>query len=106
MTRPDRQECLPGFGILRLMQACDHIIIGGGILGLASADAIARELAPRRMVVLEKEPDVALHQSGRNSGVLHSGIYYKPGSLKAQTCREGREAMERFCRHEGIELRI
>lgn len=85
---------------------CDHIVIGGGIVGLAAARAIVRDLHSRRLIVLEKESNVGLHQSGRNSGVLHSGIYYKPGSLKAITCRDGREEMERFCRDEGIALRV
>jgi L-2-hydroxyglutarate oxidase len=83
------------------------LVIGGGIVGLATAHALA--IGPRppgRIVVLEKEQDVALHQSGRNSGVIHSGIYYKPGSLKAQTCREGRLALMDFCTEEGIPFRI
>lgn len=81
----------------------DIAVIGGGIVGLATAWALSEE--GRRVVVLEKEGDVALHQSGRNSGVLHSGIYYKPGSLKAQLCREGRAAMAAFCREEELPFR-
>src|SRR5206468_5830919 len=78
----------------------DVAIVGGGIVGLTSAWALSAE--GQRVVVLEKERDVALHQSGRNSGVLHSGIYYKPGSLKAELCREGRAAMAAFCRDEAL----
>jgi L-2-hydroxyglutarate oxidase len=73
------------------------VIIGGGIVGLATAYHITRRLPDYEVVVLEKESKVAAHQSGRNSGVLHSGIYYKPGSLKANYCREGKRMMEEFC---------
>ena len=71
------------------------VVIGGGIVGLATARALSSRGVT--VVVLEKEAAVATHQSGRNSGVLHSGIYYRPGSLKAETVRAGREAMLRFC---------
>ncbi|MBC22481.1 MAG: L-2-hydroxyglutarate oxidase [Phycisphaerae bacterium] len=78
------------------------VIIGGGILGLASAHRIL-ELVPRADVtVIEKEPTLAHHQTGNNSGVIHSGIYYKPGSLKAINCRRGKAAMEAFCTSRGI----
>jgi L-2-hydroxyglutarate oxidase len=80
----------------------DLAIIGGGILGLATAYQYTQRYPGRRLVVLEKEPQVARHQTGRNSGVLHSGIYYKPGSLKAVNCRLGKKAMEAFCASEGI----
>lgn len=78
----------------------DTAVIGGGILGLAAARSIGlRSDAP--VVVLEAEPCLATHQTGHNSGVIHSGLYYKPGSLKAQTCARGREAMYAFCeKHE------
>jgi (S)-2-hydroxyglutarate dehydrogenase len=84
------------------MPACDLAVIGGGIVGLAAAYQFTRRLPGRRVVVLEKEARVAAHQTGHNSGVLHSGIYYKPGSLKAATCRAGKKAMEAFCAAEGI----
>jgi L-2-hydroxyglutarate oxidase len=84
----------------------DVAIIGGGILGLATAFEITREYPGRRVVVLEKERDLAHHQTGHNSGVLHSGIYYKPGSLKASNCRAGKKAMEEFCKAEGIAYEI
>jgi L-2-hydroxyglutarate oxidase len=84
------------------MPTFDLAVIGGGIVGLATAYRFTRRFPGRRVVVLEKESGVAHHQTGRNSGVLHSGIYYKPGSLKAVTCRAGKKAMEDFCRDEGI----
>ncbi len=81
----------------------DVIVVGAGIVGLATAYKLTeRGLTVR---VLEKEPGVARHQSGRNSGVLHSGIYYKPGSLKARTCVDGRRQMERFCDEHAIPWR-
>ena len=81
--------------------AYDAAVIGGGIVGLATAMALAVE---RRLsvVVLEAESRLAAHQSGNNSGVIHSGLYCKPGSLKARNCVEGREAMYRFCDEHGI----
>jgi (S)-2-hydroxyglutarate dehydrogenase len=81
-------------------------IIGGGILGLATAYQLTQRTPARRVVVLEKEAELAHHQTGHNSGVLHSGIYYKPGSLKAINCREGKKAMEAFCATEGIDYEI
>jgi L-2-hydroxyglutarate oxidase len=80
----------------------DVAIIGGGIVGLATAYQLTRRYPGRRVVVLEKEAELAFHQTGRNSGVLHSGIYYKPGSLRAVNCREGKLAMEGFCAAEGL----
>jgi L-2-hydroxyglutarate oxidase len=79
----------------------DVVVIGGGIVGTATAMALL-ERGVRSLVVLEAEDRLATHQSGRNSGVVHSGLYYKPGSLKARNCVEGREAMYRFCEEEGI----
>jgi len=83
-------------------QKIELTVVGGGIIGLATAYQYTQRLPGRRVVVLEKESTVAEHQTGRNSGVLHSGIYYKPGSLKAITCRAGKKAMEAFCAAEGI----
>ncbi len=77
------------------------VVIGGGIVGLATAWHL-RSQTGWQVTVLEKESRLAEHQTGRNSGVLHSGIYYKPGSLKAINCREGKLAMEAFCEEEGI----
>ena len=80
----------------------DVAIIGGGIVGLATGYQLACLHPEKKIVVLEKEGHLAEHQTGRNSGVIHSGIYYKPGSLKAVNCREGRKALIDFCRQEGI----
>jgi (S)-2-hydroxyglutarate dehydrogenase len=82
----------------------DIVVVGGGILGLA----IARDLLGRRpglrLAVLEREADIASHQTGRNSGVLHAGLYYTPGSLKARFCREGKAALERYAEERGIAI--
>jgi (S)-2-hydroxyglutarate dehydrogenase len=84
------------------MRHVDVAVVGGGIVGLAVAYQLTRQFPDRRVIVLEKEAAVAAHQTGHNSGVLHSGIYYKPGSLKAINCRAGKQAMESFCTTEGI----
>lgn len=83
------------------MPTFDVAIIGGGIVGLATAKAFV-ERGVRRLVVVEAESHLAAHQTGHNSGVIHSGIYYKPGSAKARNCLEGRELMYRFCADHGI----
>lgn len=75
----------------------DVLIVGGGIVGLSTAYRLQQSYPDKRVVVLEKESSVGVHQTGHNSGVLHSGIYYRPGSLKALNCREGKLAMEKFC---------
>ena len=75
----------------------DVVIVGGGIVGLATARAIVRARPGVQLAILEKESRIARHQTGRNSGVLHSGIYYRPGSQKAAMCVSGRLAMEQFC---------
>src|SRR5437879_10207909 len=82
----------------------DVAIVGGGIVGLATALALVQR-SRGSVVVLEAEGRLAAHQSGHNSGVIHSGLYYKPGSLKAQTCREGREALYQFCIAERLPYR-
>lgn len=84
------------------MAPFDLAVIGGGIVGLATAYQFTQRYPGRQVIVLEKESHVAAHQTGHNSGVLHSGIYYKPGSLKAINCRAGKKAMEEFCAAEGI----
>ena len=85
-------------------QHVDLTIIGGGIVGLATAMQCAASFPTLRVLVLEKERAVGQHQTGHNSGVIHSGIYYKPGSLKAKLCVEGAAAMCSFCREHGIPL--
>ena len=84
----------------------DVVIAGGGIVGLATAYQITNKYPQMTVTVLEKESAVGIHQTGSNSGVIHSGIYYKPGSLKALNCREGRTMMEEFCKEEGIPYEI
>ena len=74
----------------------DVAIVGGGLIGLATAYRLLEAHPDLRLVVLEKEAELARHQSGRNSGVIHAGLYYVPGSLKAQLCREGMEALKSF----------
>ena len=81
-------------------------VIGGGIVGLATAHQISIQHPECELVVIEKEASVGAHQTGHNSGVLHSGIYYKPGSLKAENCRNGKVAMEAFCREQEIPFEI
>ena len=88
------------------MKEVDVAVIGGGIVGLATAYQITRQYPGKRVAVLEKEAELAHHQTGHNSGVLHTGIYYKPGSLKAINCRAGKKAMEEFCAAEGIAYEI
>jgi (S)-2-hydroxyglutarate dehydrogenase len=85
------------------MQEFDCIVIGGGIVGLSVAWTILENKPGARVGVLEKEEGCAQHQTGRNSGVIHSGIYYKPGSLKAKMCREGNRRMIDFCATHGIQ---
>jgi L-2-hydroxyglutarate oxidase len=84
------------------VQRFDCIIVGGGIVGLSTAWAVLTKSPRLRVAVIEKENGWARHQTGRNSGVIHSGIYYKPGSLKAKLCREGNARLLEFCKHYGI----
>ena len=68
----------------------DVVVVGGGIIGLATASQLLASRPDLRIAILEKEADLATHQTGHNSGVLHAGLYYAPGSLKARLCREGK----------------
>ena len=86
-------------------QICDVGVIGAGILGLAAGLTLLERHPDLRVVVLEKEHDIARQQTGHNSGVIHSGIYYAPGSLKAGFCVRGREALLRFCGEHGVRTR-
>jgi len=83
-------------------QPFDCAIVGGGIVGLATALSLLKKQPGVRVLLLEKEPELALHQTGRNSGVIHSGIYYKPGSYKAKFARAGSRSMVEFCQVHGI----
>jgi L-2-hydroxyglutarate oxidase len=84
------------------MQNFDIAIVGGGIVGLATSWQLGQRYPHLSVAVLEKEAEVGTHQTGHNSGVLHSGIYYKPGSLRALNCRSGKAAMEAFCKEHGV----
>ncbi|ORT54764.1 L-2-hydroxyglutarate oxidase [Streptomyces sp. CB03238] len=85
---------------------CDVLVIGGGIVGLSTAYAITRAAPGTRVVVLEKEQGPARHQTGRNSGVIHSGIYYRPGSLKARYAVRGAAEMVKFCAEYGLPYEV
>src|SRR6266536_3976769 len=88
------------------MDRFDVVVIGGGIIGLATARELRRRFPHASVAVLEKERAVAAHQTGHNSGVIHSGIYYPPGSLKARLCRAGSASMVEFCRAEGVPVEV
>jgi L-2-hydroxyglutarate oxidase LhgO len=87
-------------------ESFDVVVIGGGIVGLSTAMHITSLMPRLRLLLVEKEAAVARHQSGHNSGVIHSGVYYKPGSLKANLCVEGAAAMVEFCRRHGLPYQI
>ena len=74
----------------------DIVVIGGGIIGTSTAFALQNN-SERKILIIEAEKNLAAHQTGNNSGVIHSGLYYKPGSLKAKNCTEGRELLYDFC---------
>ena len=84
----------------------DVAVIGGGIIGLATAMTLARKHPDRRIVVLEKEGEIALHQTGHNSGVIHAGIYYAPGSQKAGFCYTGNLELRKYCDERGIDYEM
>ncbi len=82
------------------MERLDAVVIGAGVVGLAVARALA--LAGREVTVLEAEPRLGMHASSRNSEVIHAGIYYAPGSLKARACVTGKSLLYRYCAERGI----
>lgn len=88
--------------VAELPERCDVAVVGAGIVGLACARALLHRSPGLRLVVLEKEPEVAAHQTSHNSGVVHAGIYYRPGSLRARLCAEGARRMREFCEQHGL----
>ena len=84
------------------MKNYDILVIGGGIVGTATAMQILKQKPNLKLLLIEEENSLAPHQTGNNSGVIHSGLYYKPGSLKAQNCIKGRKLMHQFCDENGI----
>ena len=86
----------------KVIQKFDYIIIGGGIVGTATAYKLSLKYPAKSIALIEKEEGLGQHQTGRNSGVIHSGIYYKPGSLKAKNCRNGREQLVAFAKYHHI----
>lgn len=80
----------------------DYIIVGGGIIGTSTAWQLSQRCPGKSILLLEKEKSLALHQTGRNSGVIHAGVYYQPGSLKALFCRNGNDMVYRFCQEYGL----
>jgi len=87
-------------------QTFDYVVIGGGIVGSATAYKLSLKFPDKKIALIEKEQELGSHQTGRNSGVIHSGIYYKPGSLKAENCRIGREQLVAFSKKNNIEHQI
>jgi L-2-hydroxyglutarate oxidase len=88
------------------MSTYDYLIVGGGIVGLSTAMALKAQHPQALVAVCEKETQWAAHQTGNNSGVIHAGVYYKPGSLKAQFARKGQHSMVEFCREQGIAYEV
>ena len=88
------------------MKNYDFIVIGGGIIGLATARQLQQQFSDATVVVLEKERKLAAHQTSHNSGIIHAGVYYAPGSLKARFCRDGNRDTKQFCREHDIPFRV
>jgi (S)-2-hydroxyglutarate dehydrogenase len=84
------------------MHTYDYVVVGGGIVGISTAMHLGKKIPGARILLLEKESSPAQHQTGRNSGVIHSGIYYKPGSFKASFAKSGARSMVEFCKEHGI----
>jgi L-2-hydroxyglutarate oxidase len=89
-----------------VVEGYDFVVVGGGIIGLSTARSLLSRCPDAGVLVLEKEGGWARHQTGHNSGVIHSGVYYKPGSLKARFSREGRAVLVEFCREHGVAYEI
>jgi L-2-hydroxyglutarate oxidase len=89
-----------------MADSCDIVIVGAGIIGLTTAFNLLERQPDLSIVMLEKEPDIARHQTGHNSGVIHAGLYYAPGSLKAQMCLEGRARLMQFCDEQSIDYEV
>src|SRR5436190_14643881 len=89
---------------MAVAERADIAVVGGGIVGLATSLQLLRSKPDLRLVLLEREPELARHQSSHNSGVVHSGMYYTPGSLKARLCRAGKAELEAYCAERGIHL--
>ena len=83
---------------------CDYLIIGAGIIGLAIARELIRRFPAAKITILEKEPDVGYHSSGRNSGVLHAGFYYTADTLKAKFTRDGNRQLKEYCYVNGLHI--
>ena len=95
-------EQFSGKGQVMAERAYDVVVVGGGIVGLATARELLRRRPGQRLAILEKEPTIGRHQTGHNSGVIHSGLYYAPGSLKAKLCVEGSRATYEYCDEKSI----
>ena len=85
--------------------SCDYLIIGAGIIGLSIAREILLNQKNAKVIVIDKEKEVGLHASGRNSGVLHAGFYYSPDSLKAKLTRDGNKLLREFCNENNVEVK-
>ena len=88
-----------------MAKKCDVLIIGGGVVGLSTGIALLEANPSRKVVIAEKESRLGLHASGRNSGVLHSGFYYSPDSLKAKFCRDGNQELRKLAKKYNIPIR-